>query len=511
VSNWIRSLTRARESALRMDFLWAATVIAGCVILTSLVPLPPNDFWWHLKIGEIIWETGSIPEANMFAWTIPSDQPFFYAAWLSELGFYTLYRLGGLELVTFARNLLLAVALFIVAHEAHRRSGSWKVTALVLGVGFVSMMSNLIIRPQIGSWIPFVVFMTLLARYAEGALDKKALLICPLTMALWVNLHGAFVLGVALMGLFGASMILRCLLSKRTQPCSWARVGWLAAVGVLTVAATLINPKGFRIFDYVVNLMTDQPSQRLIMEWQSPTPEGIANTVFFASVLLFLVAAWFSRKPPKIADVLLIASFLWLAWQGVRYVMWFSLVAVPILAQLIAGLFTSTRWLVAPYRNRLNNLIAMLLLVPVILVQPWFVDALHDVLPDKYWEMVITDTGVDPLVGTENPVGAVGYLAEHPSSHMFNEMGYGSYFIWALPDQSVFVDPRVELYPYELWQDYRRISNGVRPLSLLRSYGVERVVLDLEIQPDLSLALEDQARWKLVYADTRTEIWDLQD
>ncbi len=511
MSRWLQSLTRARKSALRMDFLWVVTVIAGCVILTSLVPLPPNDFWWHLKIGEIIWDTGDIPSTNMFAWTIPDDQPFFYAAWLSELGFYTLYRLGGLELVTFARNVLLAAALFIVAYEAERRSGSWKITALVLGLGFVSMLSNLIIRPQIGSWVPFVAFATLLGRYSDGDLDKKWLLLCPLMMALWVNLHGAFVLGIVLMGLFGASMIVRCLLHKQAQTCSWSKVGWLAVAGVLTVAATLINPRGAQIFDYVVNLMTDQPSQSLIMEWQSPTPEGIANTVFFASVLLFLVVAWLNRKLPKIVDVFLAASFLWLAWQGVRYVMWFSLVAVPILAQLIAGLFSSTSWLVAPYRNRLNNLIALLLMVPVVLVQPWFVDTLHNILPDKYWEMVITEPDVDPLVGTENPVDVISYLMENPSSRMFNEMGYGAYFIWALPDQPVFADPRVELYPYEFWQDYRHISNGVRAMSLLESYGVERVVLDTEIQPELSLSLENEGRWNLVYFDARTEVWDMQN
>jgi hypothetical protein len=505
----MRALTRPRESALRMDFLWVVTVIAGCVILTSLVPLPPNDFWWHLNIGEIIWETGTIPQTNMFGWTIPADEPFFYAAWLSELGFYTLYWLGGLELVTFARNLLLAGTLFVVAYEAHRRSGSWKVTALVLGVGFVSMMSNLIIRPQIGSWVPFVAFLTLLARYSDGELDRKLLLLCPLMMALWVNLHGAFVLGIALLGIFGASMSLRCLFPKLERPCSWSRLVWLAGIAGLTVLATLINPRGVQIFDYVLNLMTDQPSQRLIIEWQSPTPEGVANTVFFVIILLFLVLAWLNRKSPKVADVLLIASFLWLAWQGVRYVMWFSLIVVPIFSQLIADLFTNTGWLVAPYRNWLNNLIVLLLIVPVILVQPWFVDTLQGVLPDKYWEMVITDGSAGPLVGIENPVEVVAYLAEHPSSHMFNEMGYGSYFIWALPDQPVFADPRVELYPYELWQDYRRISNGVRAASLLEAYEVERVVLDTGIQPELSLTLKETAYWKLVYVDDRTEVWDL--
>jgi hypothetical protein len=373
------------------------------------------------------------------------------------------------------------------------------------------MVNNLSIRPQIGSWVPFAAFVALLSRYSDGDLDEKALLGCPLLMALWVNLHGAFVLGLVLLGIFGASMILRCVLRRGSQPCSWRRIGWLAGAGVLTVLATLINPRGFGIFGYVVDLMTDQPSQNLIVEWQSPTPGGIANTVFFASVLLLLIVAWFNRKPPRIVDVILVVAFLWLAWQGVRYVIWFSLIAIPILAQLIRGLFDRPAWLVAPYRNRLNNLIAVLLIVPVVLAQPWLVDALYHLLPDQYREMVITDTDVGPLVGVETPVEVVGYLTEHPSSHMFNEMGYGSYFIWALPDQPVFADPRVELYPYEFWQDYRRISNGVLALSLLETYEVDRIVLDTKIQPELSLTLENDSGWHRVYFDARTEVWDLQE
>ena len=49
-----RKLTQTL-SFIQTDQLWPLIVLAGFLFFVSLVPLPPNDFWWHLKIGEIIY------------------------------------------------------------------------------------------------------------------------------------------------------------------------------------------------------------------------------------------------------------------------------------------------------------------------------------------------------------------------------------------------------------------------------------------------------------------------
>jgi hypothetical protein len=289
---------------------------------------------------------------------------------------------------------------------------------------------------------------------------------------------------------------------------SWSKILGLLGCLLLCLVATVVNPQGVGIFRYVYNLMTDAPSQQLIVEWQSPSPEGPSNLVFFGSILGFMMGAWYARVRPRIRDVLLIAGFLWLAWSGVRYVMWFGLIAMPILAEVVASLIGELRFLHAPHRNLLNVGIACLLFIPVILAQPWFVGSLRGVLPPRYWDMVLPSNRKGPLLGVENPVDVVDFLDAHPNERMYCEMGYGSYFIWALPEQPVFADPRVELYPYEFWKDYQRISNGVRATSLLEEYGVSRVVLDVDLQKELSITLHECDRWKLVFTNDRTEVWD---
>ncbi|HEU5087956.1 MAG TPA: hypothetical protein VFT99_10940, partial [Roseiflexaceae bacterium] len=46
------------------DMLWALAILTfiGCFI--TLVPTPPNDFWWHLRAGQLVAHSG-IPHTNL--------------------------------------------------------------------------------------------------------------------------------------------------------------------------------------------------------------------------------------------------------------------------------------------------------------------------------------------------------------------------------------------------------------------------------------------------------------
>lgn len=492
-----------------LDQVYLVIVLAGILFFSSLVPLYPNDFWWHLKVGEVIVTTRKIASTNMFAWTLPAAQPFTYGAWLGEVLLYLLYKLNGVALVTFVRTILHGITWFIVGVEARRRSGSWRIAGLVVLLGFAMMSSNLTIRPQIWSWVPFVLFLTMLSRFSDNQLNIKWLFVCPLLMVFWVNAHGAFVLGGILLGIFFASEVIRQLLINREKR-DWYKSKWFAIILIVTFLAVMVNPKGPGIIGYVLNLMTDQPSQQYIEEWQSPTPEGAANIIFFASILIFLIVFRYLTISPRLEDIIIFVGFLWLAWSGVRYVIWFSFATMPILSEALIQLTgaKSTIFRRAGLRNVLNTILVILVMIPVILVQPWFFDRLSFPLPEKYKELILEDTGEGPFLSATTPIAAAEYLAQHPGRQMYNEMGYGSYFIWALPDMGVFIDPRVELYPLEQWLDYSRIMHGIRYNTLLEKYGATRIVLDVILQENLAKSLIDDPTWTCVYKDSRTQIWD---
>jgi hypothetical protein len=66
---------------------------------------------------------------------------------------------------------------------------------------------------------------------------------------------------------------------------------------------------------------------------------------------------------------------------------------------------------------------------------------------------------------------------------------------------------RIELYPYTQWQDYIRISQGIRYNELLAQYGADRVLLSRAIQKGLAGELENDPCWLLEYQDDRTQLW----
>ena len=192
-----------------------------------------------------------------------------------------------------------------------------------------------------------------------------------------------------------------------------------------------------------------------------------------------------------------------------RYVVWFGMVAMPILVELLASLIANQRLLRSPTKNYLNYGLALLLVTPLVAVQPWWVETMP--LPETYWSQVYRNTDVGPLLDTATPIGAAAYLKEHPGGRLFNEMGYGSYLIWAVPHQGVFVDPRVELYSYDQWMDYIRIGRGVRYNALLEAYGANRILLNVNTQKELADLLPSDPLWALEYEDAYSQIWTRVD
>jgi len=488
---------------LSSDILYPLIVLAGLAFFVSLVTLPPNDFWWHLKLGEIITTTGQVPGANLFSWTLPADQPFVYGAWLGELLLYLGYRLGGLELLTFARNSLICVVFFVVGSEAKRVSGTWRLAALTIGFSALMAVNNLVIRPQIWAWLPFAIFFVLLNRFADDQLKPAWLLSLPLIMIFWVNVHGSFILGGVMVGIYFVGELI--IATRSILQTNWLRKpAWIFLTGALCGLSMLVNPRGLGSLSYMVGLLTDTPSQRLIMEWQSPTPEGIANVVFYASILTLLTAVAYSQQRLKITELLLALSFIWLAWSGMRYILWFSLILIPLLARQIGGL-SIPKLPLETQTNLLNTLLAFVIFLPALIVQPWFVN--HLPLPPKFIDQIWSGAPDGPLVTVETPVYAAQYLRTHPGGSLFNEMGYGSYLIWAVPEQKVFIDPRVELYPLSQWEDYIEIEKGHHYADLLAKYGADRVLLDKKIQSGLAGELAKDTGWVLEYSDRQTELW----
>ncbi|MEA2639538.1 MAG: hypothetical protein QOF51_932 [Chloroflexota bacterium] len=478
--------------------LAALLVLSGFGYLVGLMPVQPNDFWWHLRMGQIIASTGAIPHTNLFAWTLPLDAPFGYGGWLGEWLLYQLYTLGSVELTVFARNALIVATFGLMAWEARRRSGSWGLAALVTAIAGVMSLNNVGVRPQDFAWLPFMAFAIVLARVSAGQLSMRWLAVLPLALAVWANVHGTFILGFALLAGYFLGEALRQVGLPRKNRSSRLLQG-LALVGLASTAATLLNPDGIGVYGFVRDLVAT-PSQALSIEGKPPSPNGPAAIAFYLSILALICVLAYARQGPRPADLVLVAGFLWLAWSGQRYVFWYALIAMPILAELIASAMPRRH----PGRppSPLYRLVAIVGLLPLILGQPWLIERLFSDTTSSN-----TRAAGQPLLDAETPVAAASYLVDHPGGNLFNELGYGSYLIWAVPEQLVFVDPRIYPFSVELLEDYVAVGEGHGSLELLERYGADRVLLSRKLQPKLAQVLGTASGWQREYADTGSEIW----
>jgi hypothetical protein len=70
---------------------------------------------------------------------------------------------------------------------------------------------------------------------------------------------------------------------------------------------------------------------------------------------------------------------------------------------------------------------------------------------------------------------------------------WGSWFEWAAPDQAYFIDSRFELFPVDVWEDYRAMD-GPGADAMLRRWGVDLVVVAPEDH-------QPAGGWTVVYGD----------
>jgi hypothetical protein len=110
---------------------------------------------------------------------------------------------------------------------------------------------------------------------------------------------------------------------------------------------------------------------------------------------------------------------------------------------------------------------------------------------------------VGAIVEQETPIEAVAFLQQQQPrpKRLFHPLSYGSYLIWAAPEQPVFIDPRIELYPYAQWVDLLTLNDGSDVQKLLERYQFDAVLLSRQEQRPLIEALSNDPAWQERYRD----------
>jgi hypothetical protein len=507
---------------LRIEHLWMLLPLLVVAWMGFMHPLRLLDFWWHLKAGEIIVTLGEIPRVDLFSFT-RAGQPFVYQNWLTEVLYYLTYRTGSLPLVIAFNTLVLLATLaltFSLCLRATQRLHVAVLCGLVAAVT-VGLYSN--VRPQACSFAFFAAFFYILTHYRDRRRDLLWAL--PPLMILWVNLHGAFVLGIGLIGVVLACETLRRLFrGPRADTMDRAALARLAFILGLTVLASLFNPESYGVYAYVRQLQVDPASQLFVSEWQVPNIKDIGDVwAFFGLFFLALLVFFYSGSRLDLTELGVFLTFAVLGLAGRRYGIWFAIVAMPLVARhwpewaipdlleeqpgrpCLESLVRRLRERQSgkhPTRRGVNWTILAALVLLTVILSPW-------VRPH------LGVKGLRPqLIEQGTPVGAMDYIEAHGlSGNIFHPQLYGDYLIWRLwPQQRSFVDGRVHLYDESFVQDYVLTLHDEQWESRLAEYDIKYLLLPKDYESSRSM-IEDaraSASWTLLYEDDISILFEWQ-
>jgi hypothetical protein len=425
------------------------------------------DTWWHIAVGDWILRHDAFPRTDTFSFSM-KEQPWISASPAAQIVLAAAFRMFGWTGVVAATALAVALAIGLLARFLGERlpaavSLIFAIAALVLALPQVVARPHAIALPVMVAWSAGLIA-------AADRRGEPSFWLLPL-MALWANLHGSFVLGLALAGAMAIDATLnapagqRGLLAKR-----WC------AFGACAVVAACVTPYTWNSLLAAWHTLTLGEALPMLTEWQ---PRDFGKVTSFEIVVMsaIAIALWRGVTLPPFR-ILMLLGLLYMALASVRLadVLGFVaplLLAAPLSAQ-IGGSDERTRGHVA-------------LLVPAVL------------LAAAVAALLTTQRYAPPA--STSPAAAVAALRQHDAQRPLNDYSFGGYMIAAGIEP--FIDGRTGLYGRGMvMQHDRALSHGdARELiSLIERYDIDSTLL-MPATPAVKL-FDRMHGWQRVFEDT---------
>jgi hypothetical protein len=409
------------------------------IALVVTTTIADADLWGHLRFGLDVLASKSLHTSDPYSFT--ADRPWINHEWLSELlmaGAYATLGSLGLGLLKVATIGIVFTTLAATAREEHARPLA-RDLFIALAV-FVSYSRTQVVRPQLFSVAVFCTILYLLRQADRGR--PKALWFVPLCFVAWANLHGGWIVGVAVLGVWIAGDWLE-------QP-TLNRAVMLASVGLLSIAATLVNPYGLGLWQFVME--TVRPARPDITDWKPLLQLPPAVLAIEAILPVVALAAWWKSRAlyRPVARDLAVLALLTIATFRVGRVDAFLQVAIAfVLARPILALFNSLDFNLRPSLTRESTAVAVLAACLALYVGAAAVRNLRVIRVEGYW---IPDRTAAMLLRDARP-----------GAKILTWFDWGEYAVWQLSPAGIRVsmDGRREtVYSDRVTQDHQRFYAG---------------------------------------------------
>jgi hypothetical protein len=469
-------------------FGWVRALLADC------------DTGYHIRAGEYIIQTLSIPRKDIFSFITP---PINWTAheWLSEVIMATIHNRFGLNGVVIFYSGLIALAYYLLSRILRRLNVNIFISLILITLAITASMLHWPARPHIFSLVMVVVWYNLLDIYQDRG--KNLLYLLPLSMMLWVNLHGGFIVGFLLLAIYGAGNLVMSFYGEKTDKEVARRRWWLIlGISLISLAASLINPFGYHILLFPFGLVSNGYLMDRVSEFLSPNFHGLEIFPFKFLLLSIIALMASSHRRVNVIEIILLLFFINMSLYSARYIPLFAVIVTPIAARLAEQLLDASKIKMSNWLRRSNtNFAAIDSQAKGCFWPSLAVIAMIIILAVRSYPEITFDERT-------KPIAAVAFMQkEHIPGNMFNNDEFGDYIIYAAwPEYRVFFDGRSDMYGVERLKEYERISRFEPDWeSVMKKYNMNWIIFDADSV--FSRYLYDRKDWRLIYADKVANIF----
>ena len=451
-----------------------------------------TDPLWHIAAGDWIRAHHAIPAHDPWSFTA-GEYRWLNISWLWDSIFSYIHESLGWHGAV-AINALLVAGMFVMLY-CYCFARTQQHLASLLAVMNAIALFPLSLRPLQISNIMLIGWCWLLGSIYRGKLSAKWLYALPVSMLLWVNIHGGFILGAALLlAFFIEALLERKILLAR-------QLFW---IGELSLLAMICNPYGIYVFEAVWRTL-GTPAKQFIQEWQPfLTSSENLKTFFYVGAFLWLVP----RRDLAItkAERALAYIWLWLALTCSRNLTIFAIFSAPMFAMSLMQVLTPIMSLplLAKLSEKIQTFctrktIAALAMTLCIAFGIW--------LPTP---IATRAFGHEHLSPTDLDSEIHFILENYPKTKLLINYDLAGTILYqtrgAIP---VFLDPRVETaFPRQVVNDYITFSDDYKNWdAILTSYGINGVLLPNSKEKILFERFYGRPGWKMAYRGPKATLF----
>ncbi|MEZ5406810.1 MAG: hypothetical protein R2761_02225 [Acidimicrobiales bacterium] len=401
-------------------------LLAAVGFMVGARPIADNSFLTHLATGHLILARHGVPATDPYSATA-AGQPWTVQSWLVSVVYAVLDAAVGPWAIRAFHGILAAGIVL----------GLWRLVAparqLVTRVALVT--AAIVVGTSLWSPRPLLVGLAALVltlQVVQGLRPRWWLV--PLFWV-WVNSHGSFALGLALVGAVAVGAAID---QRRWWPRAEARACAAAAVGALV---GMVNPLGWRLLWFPVELLGRGGSLRRVAEWRAPDFQSVPEQVYLGLLAVVVLAAARRASWRQLVPALV---FYAAGLMAVRNLGLASLVVVAMLAPSLSGLRNG---LESRGSRSLTRVLAAMAVAALAV-------------------STVTVALSPALVLTSYPVASVDWLAERglvatDGVRLGHRETVGNYLTWRFgTDARVFMDDRFDFYPADVIEDHNALVLG---------------------------------------------------